>query len=186
MFRHYKAAVFAVAFCVVRLLGGCVANRENTVTKSVYQLVIPSAADRYTLKKNQEFLLGERIGTAVLPEYPAPEVTRRLPEQHLCVEIDIGKNGRVSASRPLYGVAGCPARIAGPDGAFYVSAEKAVARWAFEPARLCTFPANVAKNSGCCGDGVKVDLVPIRLAFMFSFTQEHGPHVTSQSVMGTE
>lgn len=179
--RHISLFLEVVS---LSLVGGCAPMRERTITKSAYQIVIPESADRYSLEKNQEFLLGERIGAAVLPEYPASELTRHLPEQSLCVEIDIGEDGHVFDSRPLYDTAGCPARIAGPDPVFYTATEKAVTQWEFKPARLCTFPRNVAKNSECSGDGVKVEYVPIRLAFMFSFTQEHGPHVTGHTVAG--
>jgi len=165
----------------VGLFSGCA---ERTTTKSAYQMVMPASAERYELDESQQFMLGERIGSAVLPEYPAAEIHRRLPEQIVCVEIDIGEDGRVFASRPLHDAAGCPAENAQPDPVFYTAAEHAVAQWAFEPARLCTFPPGVPKNDECQGTGVKMENVPIRLAFLFSFTLEHGPRVTGRALEG--
>ena len=173
---HYFAALVALT-----LVASCSSIGERTTTKTAYQIVIPRSVDRYELKNNQAFYLGERIGEAVLPVYPASELGKHLPEQNLCVEIVIDDDGRVLSSRPLFDPDGCSSQTMHPPEAFYEATEVAVKQWAFMPARICTFPLSVAKNDGCEGAG-KVEYVPIRLAFAFTFTEEHGPRVTSRVV----
>lgn len=177
-----KCPLWPFAVAAVSLVGGCSLVDEHPTTKTAYQLVIPKAANRYELNKNQEFFLGDRIGDAILPEYPVSELSKRLPEQILCIEIDIDEDGHVFASRPLYNASGCSGQNVHPAEAFYTAAENAVSKWTFMPARICTFPATATENDHCVGVGVKVEYVPIRLGFEFSFTQDVRPRVTSHAI----
>ena len=164
---------------------GCAANAPERRATSSYQIIVPSTSERYEESPNQKFLLGDRIGAALLPEYPQPALAKHLPVQIVCIEIDIDADGHVSDSRPLYGVAGCPSDTLSPSEMFLASAKLAVKQWVFMPARMCTFPPNAQTNDSCASDDVTVEYVPVRLAFMFYFSIEEGrARVTTHEVGG--
>jgi hypothetical protein len=162
------------------LLSGCATNKVHTQASTGYQLIFPAGAETYDESERQVFLLGDRIGTAVLPTYPSDFLSKNLPEQYVCLEIDIDIHGQVFDSRPLYDGNGCPAESRRPDEAFLVAAKQAVQQWRFFPTRICTFPATAQKNEACQGENIEIEPVPVRLAFLFSFTMSHGaPKVES-------
>jgi hypothetical protein len=171
-----QRTVATKALCLVSagaaLLAGCSASAPQT--KTGYSLIVPEGSETYVEQKNQKFLLGDRIGEAVLPVYPADLVGRHLSTQVVCVEVDIDETGKVYASRPLFGVSACPGSEVALDARFLASAQAAVRQWAFRPARMCTFPSAAAVNDRCSAEGVVVEAMPVRYAYSFYFEQTPG------------
>jgi len=159
-------------YLAISLLLGCAATKSRP--NSSYELMLPAGAETYTESDREVFRLGDRIGEPALPIYPSELVSKNLPEQQVCLEIDIDTAGRVFDSRPLYDTGNCPSKANHPDDSFLAATKQAVQQWRFEPARMCTFPDGAPKNDECQGTAVKVELVPIRLAFVFSFVIGHG------------
>lgn len=162
----------ASCYLSAALLLGCSATKPRPNTS--YEFIMPAGAETYTESDREVFRLGDRIGDPALPIYPSGLVFKHLPEQHVCIEIDIDTTGRVFDSRLLYDTGACPSAANHPDAAFLVATKQAVQQWRFGPARMCTFPEGMPKNDECEGKGVKVEPMPIRLAFVFSFAVENG------------
>ena len=54
---------------------------------------------------------------------------------------------------------------------FEHSALESARSWQFFAAQVCTFPEGVEPNVRCDGEGVSSRLVPIRLTYVFDFSQ---------------
>jgi hypothetical protein len=137
-------------------------------------LIFPESVLRYEMRGDQMFLAPEFVSEPALPAYPAHLLRAGLPEQVICVEVDIDTGGEVFATRELTDTAGCPTVDAQPDGAFYDVAVTAAVSWQFLAAAVCTFPANIEANDRCEGEGVTMEPVEVRLAFAFSFRSDPG------------
>jgi hypothetical protein len=182
--RGYSSHLVRLSIYLLALvLVGCASSPAIRRATSSYQVIVPSGSERYKENKDQKFLLGDRIGIASLPEYPQAAQANHIPVQIVCIEIDIDTDGRVFDSRPLYDVAGCPAKAESSSDLFLGSAQSAVKQWIFMPARMCTFPSGTETDDSCAGDNVTIEYVPVRLAFMFYFSVAEGqPHVTAHEV----
>jgi hypothetical protein len=169
-----------VIFYVVPVLSvmGCVRHNGSDIRGSNVQPFVPENADSYVIKKNQRFVIGEPVGQLQLPVYPG---TLHVKEEEIsvCLEVSIDERGIVSESRPLVAMPDCPARIEDVEPALISSARQAVREWRFAPSKLCTYPEGYDASSAslkCDGPVIRVELIPIRLAFRFRFTRKLTPN----------
>lgn len=138
------------------------------------EMIVPTGVLRHEMREDQLFLAPEFVSEPQLPEYPAHLLLQDLPEQAVCLEIDIDAGGEVCATRELTDITGCTAAHGRPDRAFHDAAVAAAVRWRFLAAAICTFPAGAEKNDACQGQRVTMDPVEVRLAFVFRFRAEPG------------
>lgn len=164
---NHSFAVALVFSSVGLLLSGCTKNtRQPDVGMG---MILPERAERIEVPKDQQFLFPSPIGANTLPSYPPELIARNLPAQTLCMEIIINTEGAVQSSTPLLDVPGCPSSQDRPDPRFYQATAAALAHWEFLAAALCKYPTGATKNEQCHGDNVIITLMPVKLAYTFTF-----------------
>lgn len=164
-----------VAFmAAVFLVPGCASRKVGEMRGSNVQAFIPEDAERHVVEKNQRFVIGEPAGQLQLPVYPwTVQVSES--EASVCLEVSIDRDGVVFESKPLVAMPGCPARIGDAHPTLISSARQAVKAWRFAPSKLCIYPEGYDAtfvSLKCDGPVVRVEPVPIKLAFMFKFTRK--------------
>lgn len=165
-------------------LAGCSTPtpKPHLQASSTFRVFIPTGATGYKPQPNQFIVIGPPL-VQPPPTYPAALIAERLPPQEVCLALAIDENGNAHGSDPLYSVDGCPAPGVVP-APFMASAQATVTRWRFFPTHLCTFPKGVdvsKEGDNCIAEGAKVQRLPIKLAFAFTFTVEAGtPRVTAR------
>jgi hypothetical protein len=121
-------------------------------------------------------LLGEPI-IQPSPSYPSSLRAAAISERDVCLELVIDEQGRVIGNPPLYDLPDCPQNSAVLERNFLQSAQETVMQWRFHPARLCSFADSktAERDDGhCSGPGVRIEQLPVKLAFRFTFTQSLG------------
>jgi hypothetical protein len=170
--RTWRSAFFTI---LASWLAGCAHQDVGEVRGSSVETFIPANAESYAMSENQGFVIGEPLAPLQLPNYPATADAPR-GEVVVCLEVSIDRDGLVYASAPLTGLPGCPARIGDVAAELMRSARQATSSWRFARSRRCTYPQgyDAAQAPGCDGPVIKVEFVPIRLAFRFRFTRKAG------------
>jgi hypothetical protein len=158
----------AMAACAA---AGC-AHRVEQVDQ---RLLLPQSAGHYQMAPHQAFVYPVPIQMAG-PAFPAAGMPRELPPLTLCVSFVVDAEGKATRVAPLR-QAGCA------DGASQPSlrdaALSAVAGWAFEPAMFCDYPDAASRDrdwngDGCAGERVQASVVPVSLAYAFTFEIREG------------
>ena len=130
----------------------------------------PPGASHMELPASQRFVFPRQLEPVVLPVYPAQLLADRLERAQVCVEIDIGEDGRVMDARPSPDST-CDI---GPVQELFVQASLQTVRlWKFEPAMLCTAPDETVEDA-CLHPGVVEVPTSVRLSYAFRFSQEDG------------
>lgn len=164
----HRVAAYAISACFV---GGC-AHRADSITQRV---LLPESAERYAMAAHQAFVYPVPIRTPG-PAFPAAGMPRVLPPLTLCVGFVVDAEGRATQVSPLI-QEGCDDGASQP--LLRDAALAAVAAWAFEPAMFCDYPDAAARDRdwngyGCAGDNVQAHVVPVSLAYAFTFEIREG------------
>ena len=136
-------------------------------------MILPPGAETMQVPKDKVFLMAAPISEK-MPDFPAGLLTRSARDTHICVEIVVSEEGSVSSVIPLYETIECPLSKKHTDERFTKAVTNAVQTWEFFAAAICTFPATIAKNDDCKGEGVVTDRVAIKMSFVFSFQVDRG------------
>lgn len=110
------------------------------------------------------------------PTFPATDMPRALPPLTLCVGFVVDVAGRTTQVSPLV-QEGCDDGTSQPR--LRDAAHAAVAAWAFEPAMFCDYPDAATRDRdwngyGCAGANVQARVVPVSLAYAFTFEIREG------------
>lgn len=165
-----------IAVCLLTALAAC-SHRIKQVERA---MVLPPMAQVHTFESNQRFLMAAPIHD---PDPTFPVDARLEGELQLCVGFVVDADGvvrTVGADREDVACADPADAAASP----FVNAVTATLRsWRYFGAAICTFPAGIDPDSDprCERDGVKVDAVPIRLRYTFTFSSERGGRVSRKA-----
>ena len=136
----------------------------------------PPGAAHMQLPQSQRFVFPNLEAPVVMPVYPASLLRARLAPVLLCVEADIGADGRVMAARSRVD-AGC---ANGPVRQEFVSAvTEAVLQWIFAPALLCKAP-DTRFDDPCLHPQMTESPTSVRLSYAFRFSQNAGKPTVEQ------
>lgn len=136
-------------------------------------MILPSRAETLQVPEDKVFLMAVPLSEKI-PDFPSDMLTRSTRDTHVCVEIVVSVVGIVSSVMPLYETIECPMSKKQTDARFTKAVADAVQTWEFFAAGICTFPVTIAKNEECKGEGVVIERVPIKMAFMFTFQVDGG------------
>ena len=153
------------------LVSGC-AHRIDRIDQ---RLLMPEAAGRYDMAAHQAFVYPVPIETAG-PAFPSTDMPRELSAFTLCVAFVVDDAGKTAEVAPLR-QAGCADGDAQP--LLRDAALAAVAGWTFEPAMFCDYPDALSRDRdwnghGCAGERVQARVVPVSLAYAFTFEIREG------------
>lgn len=158
-------------FIAACLASGC-AHRVDSIDQ---RLLLPEAAGRYEMAAHQAFVYPVPIDTAG-PVFPSAGMPRELPPLTLCVAFVVDGAGKATQVAPLR-QAGCDDGAAQP--LLRDAAVRVVTGWTFEPAMFCDYPDAVSRDRdwnghGCAGEHVQARIVPVSLAYAFTFEIREG------------
>lgn len=143
------------------------------------EIVQPSpGTSRMKLPASQRFVFPNLIGPVPMPEYPQTLLAARLEPAVVCVEADIGADGRVLAARARVDP-GCAPEVVGQE--FVHASTAAVRQWTFDPALLCVAP-DATSDDPCLHPQVVERTTPVRLSYAFRFSQRDGSPLVEQVV----
>ena len=161
------------AVVLVVCLAGCARQvRPGPVGDVQVGMLIPSGASAWEEKPNERFLVAEPVGNQSMPDYPSQYLGSDLEERLVCVEIVVHPDGHVSSARHNREAMECQHGSIEP--AFVDSAVATISGWQFFGAQLCRFPEGVEPDDACTGDDVDIVPVPLRLTYVFAFSQMEG------------
>lgn len=169
MLRTATWCALALALC----LAGCARQvRPGPAGDVQAGVLIPAGAQAWEEKPNERFLVAAPVGTQPMPGYPPQHLDGGLEERLVCVDIVVHPEGRVTSARHNREAVEC--RHGEVEPAFVDSEVAAISGWQFFGAQLCRFPEEVDPNDECAGEGVEIIAVPVRLTYMFAFSQAEG------------
>lgn len=132
----------------------------------------PAGATHLQLDSSQAFVFPQLLESP-LPAYPPELLALRLAPVEVCVEVDIGADGRVGAVTRRRDAA-----CAGADGPhaarFAEAAEQAVRLWTYDPALVCRTSDGRAVEDACAEPDAVDTPVALRLSYAFVFSQQDG------------
>ncbi|MEL1266021.1 hypothetical protein [Pseudoxanthomonas putridarboris] len=156
---------------LIVLLAGC-ATRISAVDK---RLILPEGTSRYGMAAHQAFVYPVPLNNPT-PAFPAGYAPRELPATTLCVSFVVDAEGLPADVSPL-AQAGCAA----PESFAPLrdAVLSAVVGWRFKPAMFCDYPDAATRDrdwngNGCAGERVEARVVPVSLAYAFTFEVRDG------------
>ena len=132
----------------------------------------PAGASRLQLDASQAFVFPQLLESA-LPAYPPDLLALRLAPVEVCVEIDIGADGRVGAVSHRRD-ATCASPEAPHAARFAAAVEQAVRLWTYDPALVCRTSDGRAVKDACAEPDAIDTPVALRLSYAFVFSQQDG------------
>lgn len=129
---------------------------------------------RVNLADNEGFQTAFPKAGNPLPAYPTDLMDQRLGPQYVCLNVDVGEDGTVSAAIPSFGSPGCPERERAPDGRFVQSAIDTFRSWHFEPAFRCVFGKRQTPHPQCLAEYEEEVPQAVRLAFRVVYENGDG------------
>lgn len=169
MLRTATWCAVVLALC----LAGCARQVQPGPVGDVQAgVLIPTGAPAWEEKPNERFLVAAPVGDQPMPDYPSQYLDSELEERLLCVEIVVHPDGHVTSARHNREATECQHGDIEP--AFVDSAIEAISGWQFFGAQLCRFPEGIEPDDECKGDGVEIVPVPVRLTYVFAFSQVDG------------
>lgn len=178
-----RSALIALAWLAACALSGGCRTPASTADPAVpvgavgVALVLPPpGAARMELAATERFVFPRQHEPVVLPVYLAPLLDASPARVEVCVEIDIGADGRVADARRS------PDPDCGepdPDPAFL----QAVRQWRFDPAMVCVAPDTTASDA-CLHPQVRERPTAVRLSYAFRFSKRAGHPVVERVSTG--
>ncbi|TYT25625.1 hypothetical protein FZO89_04770 [Luteimonas viscosa] len=149
------------------------ADPPEPVAKVDVALVPPPAgATRMQLDSSQAFVFPQLLESP-MPAYPPDVLALRLPPLELCVEVDIGSDGTVTAVSPRSDD-GCRVPEASHAARFAAAVGQAVRLWRYDPALVCRMPDGRGVDDACAEPDAVETPVALRLSYAFVFSQQDG------------
>lgn len=153
------------------LVSGC-AHRIDSVEQ---RMLLPASAARYDMAAHQAFVYPAPMDNAA-PSFPLGEMPRELAPVTLCVGFVVDGEGRATEVSPLL-QPGCADPQSQP--ALRDAALAAVSTWRFQPALFCDYSDAATRDRdwnghGCAGAVVQSRVVPVSLAYAFTFEIREG------------
>lgn len=173
-----KTMYFVRIGLLVALTGACAGKRLVAEVDS--GLIIPPMSGAVDMPENQQFLFPAPVLRNPPPVYPESLISLALPEQTVCLAIVIDEGGAVPSSAPVFDSPDCPSSGQPPRAEFLEAASKAVARWEFLAATVCTYPVGATKNDDCTGDDVATRPVAVKLSYRFRFKLVDGKGIVER------
>ena len=169
MLRTATWCALALALC----LAGCARQvRPGPVGDVHAGVLLPTGAPAWEEKPNERFLVAAPVGNQPMPDYPPQYLDSDLEERLVCVDIVVHPDGHVTSARHNREAVECQHGDIEP--AFVGRAVEAISGWQFFGAQLCRFPEGVEPSDECLGDGVEIVPLPVRLTYVFAFSQADG------------
>lgn len=171
--RTLRHATLALA--VVGLAGCATPSATTRIDRVERRLILPEGSSRYEMAAHQAFAYPEPQANAS-PVFPADYPARELAPTTLCVSFVVDERGE-------------PVQITALAQDGCASAEQfallrdamlaAVNHWRFEPAMFCDYPDAATRDrdwngQGCAGAKVEARVVPVSLAYAFTFSLRNG------------
>lgn len=134
-------------------------------------MVLPAGAATHEVDERQHFLMAASIRSP-MPQFPDRV---RVPDgvYEVCVRFVVTEMGEVEQVEFPDDAPECAVSHVDP-APFQHAVADALSRWSFTGAAICTFPEGVEVDERCEAEGVDVRAVPIRLMYVFSFSQADG------------
>lgn len=166
-------------------LGACAAAPERMevpIEGSVGRVILDPAQDeaRLQMSERQRFLYPLLTPDAEAPAYPPDLLALRLAPVSVCVHVDIGADGLVTAVGERVD-AGCGAEASPHRARFVAVALNAVSGWVYEAAVVCTAPEDDAGDDPCAAEGRVETPTAVRLGYAFTFSQRDGVPTVERS-----
>lgn len=175
-----------VGFTLLLVTAGCATNQHAPAAAAAADDAALSGAvgfqdisglmsaptGRLKLGENETYLEALEDPRSPMPVYPADLLSARLPPQTACVRVSLNEQGKITSIIPAVEPPACPEGVA---SVFASAVSDAVERWAFEPARRCSFPTAAAKAmafSNCSGG--QETPIAVTLTYKFVFEQKEG------------
>lgn len=169
MLRTATWCAVALALC----LAGCARQVRPAPLGDVHAgVLIPTGASAWEEKPNERFLVAAPVGNPPMPNYPPQYLGSDLEDRLVCVEIVVHPDGHVTSARHNREALECQHGDIEPT--FVGRAVEAISSWQFFGAQLCRFPEGIEPNDECVADGVEIVPVPVRLTYVFAFSQVDG------------
>ncbi len=161
-------AISALAACASSL-------RETRIDSVERRLIMPEGSARYEMAAHQAFAYPAPRDNPS-PVFPADYPVRELAPTTLCVSFVVDERGEPTQVSPLV-QEGCA-----PAEQFALLRDAmlaAVSGWRFEPAMFCDYPDAATRDRdwnghGCAGTTVEARVVPVSLAYAFTFSLRNG------------
>lgn len=166
---------FLFSLALVVQCAGCVGQ----LGKVESGMLMPNFGSPVEIAENQRFLFPTPVVRLEDPVFPATELSIRGRRAVVCLEFVVDEHGGVASVKPMGETPECP-QAPDRDSPFASAAMDAVSKWQFLAGAICTFPDGAVQDETCSGEGVDMQLVPVRLAYRFEFRVVDGKgHVRS-------
>lgn len=160
----------------IAALAACASAPGGTRIDSVERrLILPEGSARYEMAAHQAFAYPAPRDNAS-PVFPADYPARELAPTTLCVSFVVDEQGEPAQVAALAQEGCAPAEQFAPLRDAMLTA---VAHWRFEPAMFCDYPDAATRDRdwngvGCAGATVQARVVPVSLAYAFTFSLRNG------------
>lgn len=139
------------------------------------RLIMPEGSARYEMAAHQAFAFPVPQDN-VSPVFPADYPARELAPTTLCVSFVVDAAGNPAQVNALAQEGCAPAEQFVPLRDAMLAA---VRQWRFEPAMFCDYPDAATRDRdwngvGCAGATVQKRIVPVSLAYAFTFSLRNG------------
>lgn len=163
----------ATALIVALLLATACSHRTLHVER---EMVLPPAAPVHEIESNQRFVMATPIED---PDPAYPDGAHLEGDLQLCTGFTVTAEGDVVDIAFDREDAVCADPAAVSTAAFAEATRVGLTQWRYFGAAVCTFPEGHAPDAeaGCDGPQVRVDAVPIRLRYVFTFSSVRGGRV---------
>lgn len=156
-------------------LTACASSPAIRIDSVERRLILPEGSARYEMAAHQAFAFPVPQDN-VSPVFPADYPARELAPTTLCVSFVVDEQGKPVQVAAL-AQEGCASaeQFASLRDAMLV----AVNQWRFEPAMFCDYPDAGTRDRdwngvGCAGATVQKRIVPVSLAYAFTFSLRNG------------
>lgn len=173
--RYTGSSGALLALAIAGLAACAGASKETRIDSVERRLIMPEGGARYEMAAHQAFAYPAPRDNAS-PVFPADYPARELAPTTLCVSFVVDERGEPTQVNPLT-QEGCA-----PAEQFALLRDAmlaAVNGWRFEPAMFCDYPDAATRDrdwngQGCAGETVEARVVPVSLAYAFTFSLRNG------------
>lgn len=168
---RFSAPAFAVAVAM-SVSTGC-AHRTQRVER---EMILPPSAPTHEVASHQRFLMAVPIAD---PDPAYPHGARFDGTLQVCTTFVVTAEGAVEDVAFDAASPGCAGPGTPASAPFEHAARAALAQWRYFGAAVCSFPDGRDPDADprCEGPDVRVDPVPIRLRYVFTFSSARGGRV---------
>lgn len=172
--RRRGCTPIAMAIIATALLGTACSHRIQRVERT---MVLPPSAQTHEVESNQRFVMAVPIED-LDPVYPQGAALQGMMQ--LCVAFVVTTEGTVTDIAIDRQGQDCADPDAVTMAPFETAVVAALQRWRYFGAAVYTFPDGIDPDADprCEGLDVRVDPVPIRLRYVFTFSSERGGRVS--------